>query len=133
MMLENIDLKNIISSIAIVVSVFIAVIGWYCNSQQNRKHEIFKRSLDARIKLLEDYLLFFQNAQKTKSLNGFNKIQVRFYIYGNKDEIEIVKTISSEIEKYKQMTKEIYNNFINLNKLTRDRLRDEIGLKKVDI
>jgi len=132
-MLENIDLKNLISSIAIVVSVFIAVFGWYYNSQQNRKHEIFKRSMDARIKLLEDYLLFFQNAQETKSLDGFNKIQVRFYIYGNKDEIKIVKTISSDIEKNKQMTKEIFDNFIKLNKLTRDRLREEIGLHKIDI
>jgi len=132
-MLENIDLKNIVSSIAIVVSVVIAVFGWYYNSQQNRKHEIFKRSMDARIKLLEDYLLFFYNTYETKSLDGFNEIQVRFYIYGDKDEIEIVKTISSEIEKNKQMTKEIFENFRKLNNLTRDRLREEIGLNKVNI
>jgi hypothetical protein len=132
-MLENINSKDLISSITIIVSVFIAIFGWYYNSKQNRKHEIFKKSLDARIKLLEDYLLFFQKATETKSLDGFNEIQVRFYIYGNKDEIELVKKISSEIEKNKQVTEEIYKTFIKLNNLTRDRLREEIGLEKVDI
>ncbi len=132
-MLENVDLKNIISGIAIVASVLIAVVGWYINSNQNRKHELFKRSMDARIKLLEDYLLFFENALQTKSLNGFNQIQVRFYIYGNKDEIEIVKTIASEIERNKQMTQEIYKKFLELNRLAQNRLRKEIGLDKVDI
>jgi hypothetical protein len=132
-MLENIDIKNIISSITIVVTVLIAVGGWYYNGQQNRKHEIFKRSIDARIKLLEDYLLFFQKAYENKSLDGFNKIQVRFYIYGNDDEIKLVQTISSEIEKNKQMTDEIFENFIKLNNLARGRLREELGLSKLDI
>ncbi len=132
-MLEHIDIKNIISAIAIVVSVLIAVVGWYYNSQQNRKHEIFKRSIDARIKLLEDYLLFFQKAYESKSLDGFNEIQVRFFIYGNDNEIKLIQTISSEIEKNKKMTDEILKNFIKLNSLTRDRLREELGLSKVAI
>ena len=132
-MLENIEIKNIISGLAIVVSVLIAVVGWYYNSRQNRKHEIFKSSMDSRIKLLEDYLLFFQKAYETKSFDDFNKIQVRFYIYGNEDEIKLVQTIASEIEKNKKMTEKIFSDFIKLNNLTRNRLRTELGLPKVNI
>ena len=132
-MLNSLDIKTVISSIAIVVSVLIAVIGWYYNSRQNRKHEIFKRSIDARIKLLEDYLLFIFKATKYKSLDGFNKIQFRFYLYGNADEIKLVKKIASEIEKNKQINSEIMSNIIKLNKIARDRLRKELGLPKIDI
>ena len=132
-MLESCELKNCISAIAIVISTLVAIIGWIYNSKQNRKHEIFKRSIDARIKLLEDYLLFFQNAYETKSLDNFNKIQVRFLIYGNDDEIKLITSIVSEIEKNQKMTDKIWQNFVKLNKITRDRLRKELGLQKVSI
>jgi len=128
-----VEVKDYISGVAIIISATIAISGWIYTANQNRQHEIFKRSLDARVQLLEDYLLFFEKANENKSLDGFNKIQVRFYIYGNEDEIKLVKNIALDIEKNKRMTDQAWKNFIQLNTITRDRLRKELGLSKVSI
>jgi len=127
-----VELKDYISSVAIIVSAIIAISGWIYNGNQNRKQEIFKLSLKSRVQLLEDYLLYYEKANENKTLDGFNKIQVRFNIYGNRDEIKLMEAIALDIEKNKKITNEISKKFKEFNRLIRDNIRKELRLQKIN-
>jgi hypothetical protein len=114
----------------LIIPVIAVVIGWFVNSYLNRKHEISKRRSDYRMETLKNYISFYIEAQKTKSLDGFNDIQVSFLLYGYYDEIKLIKKITNLIttqpknfEWLKLMTE--------LNILARNRLRTELELPKV--
>lgn len=98
-------------------------------SELNRKHEISKRRSDYRIETLKDYISFYIEAQKTKSLDGFNDIQVSFYLYGYDDEIELIEKITNLITTQPK-NPEWLKIMTELNILIRNRLRAELGLPK---
>jgi len=96
----------------------------------NRRHEINKRRADHRIDTLRSYISFYVEAQKSKSLDGFNEIQVSFYLYGYDDEIELVEKITDIVTRQPK-NPEWLKLMTDLNILVRNRLRTEIGLPKV--
>ena len=119
-----------ISDWLLILSVIIVMIGWFVNSNLNRKHEISKRRSDYRIETLENYISFYIEAQNTKSLDGFNDIQVSFYLYGYDDEIELIERITNLITTQPK-NPEWLELMTELNILIRNRLRTELGLPKV--
>jgi hypothetical protein len=72
------------SDYILLLSAAIVVIGWFVNSYLNRRHEITKKRIDHRLDTLKNYISFYIEAQKSNSLDGFNDIQVSFYLYGYK-------------------------------------------------
>jgi len=119
-----------ISDYILIISAIIVVIGWFVNSDLNRRHEISKRRSDYRIETLKNYTSFYIEAQKTKSLEAFNDIQVSFYLYGYDDEIELVEKIATLVTTQPK-NPEWLKLLTDLNILTRNRLRTELGLPKV--
>lgn len=119
-----------ISDVILLISALIVVIGWFVNSHFNHEHEISKRRSDYRIETLENYVSFYIKAQKTKSLDGFNDIQVSFYLYGYNDEIELIEKIT-KIVTTNPKGPEWLKLMNDLNILIRNRLRIELGLPKV--
>lgn len=118
------------SDYILILSAVIVVIGWFVNSDLNRKHEIATRRTEHRIDTLKNYISFYIEAQKIKSLNGFNDIQISFYLYGYDDEIELVDKITT-IVTTQPKNSEWLKLMEELNILTRNRLRTELGLPKV--
>ena len=121
-----------ISDYILLLSATIVVIGWFVNSYLNRRHEITKKRIDHRIDILKNYISFYIEAQKSKSLDGFNHIQVSFYLYGYDDEIELIEKITNIITT-EPKNPEWLKLMTELNILIRNRLRTEIGLPKVKI
>ena len=89
-----------------------------------------KERITRRLKLLEDYLHFFVTAQKAKSLDGWNDIQLSFMLYGYNDEINLVVKIT-EIITTQPKNQSWMTLMTELNVLARNRLRDELGLPKI--
>lgn len=114
----------------LILSTIIVVTGWFVNSWLNRKHEIAKERMGYRVDTLKNFISFYIEAQKSKSLDGFNDIQVSFYLYGHDDEIELVEEVTKIITTHPN-NPEWLKLMANLNILTRDKLRKELGLSKV--
>jgi hypothetical protein len=112
------------------LSAIIVVIGWFVNSELNRRHEITKKRIDHRIDTLKNYISFYVEAQKSKSLDGFNDIQVSFYLYGYVDEIDLIEKIT-DIMTTQSKNPEWLKLMTELNILIRNRLRKELGLPQV--
>ena len=119
-----------ISDVILLISALIVVIGWFVTSHFNHEHEISKRRSDYRIETLKNYTSFYIEAQKTKSLEGFNDIQVSFYLYGYDDEIELVEKIATLVTTQPN-NPEWLKLLTDLNILSRNKLRTELGLPKV--
>ncbi|WP_269620031.1 hypothetical protein [Zhongshania sp. BJYM1] len=119
-----------VSDCILLLSAIIVVVGWFVNSYLNRRHEIAKKRIDHRLETLKSYLSFFIEAQKSKSLDGFNDVQVSFYLYGYDDEIELVEKITS-IVTTKPDNPEWLKLLTDLSILVRNRLRKQLGLPKV--
>ncbi|PMM37993.1 hypothetical protein BCT55_09135 [Vibrio splendidus] len=116
--------------IILAVSAIIVVIGWFVNSYFIRKHEIAKIRSEYRIDTLKNYISFYIEAQNTKSLDGFNEIQVQFYLYGYNDEITLIEKIAQTVTT-EPNNPEWLQTMQKLNILVRNKLRVEIGLPKV--
>ena len=114
----------------LILSVIIVVAGWFVNSCLNRRHEIAKERMGYRVDTLKNFISFYIEAQKSKSLDGFNDIQVSFHLYGHDDEIELVEEIAKIITTQPDNPKWLIL-MGNLNVLTRNKLREELGLSKV--
>ncbi len=119
-----------ISDCILLLSAIIVVVGWFVNSYLNRRHEIAKKRIDHRLETLKNYLSFYIEAQKSKSLDGFNDVQVSFYLYGYDDEIELVERITT-IVTTQPNNPEWLKLLTDLNILVRNRLRKQLGLPKV--
>lgn len=119
-----------VSDCILLLSAIIVVVGWFVNSYLNRRHEIAKKRIDHRLETLKSYLAFYIEAQKSKSLDGFNEVQVSFYLYGYDDEIELVEKITS-IVTTQPNNPEWLKLLTDLNILVRSRLREQLGLPKV--
>ena len=65
-------------------------------------------------------------------MDGFNDIQVSFYLYGYDDEIELVEKITN-IVITQPKNPEWLKLMTELNILIRNRLRTELGLPEVKI
>ena len=116
----------------LIVSASIVVIGWFVNSWLKRRQEIANRRSDFRIETLKAYIAFYLEAQEKKSLDGFNDVQVAFYLYGYKDEIDLIKQIA-DIVTTDSNNPEWLKLMTELNILIRNRLRKELRLPRVAI
>lgn len=114
----------------LIVSAVIVIAGWFVNSELNRRHEVTVRKIEHRIETLKEYISFYIEAQKTKSLDGFNDVQVSFYLYGYNDEIALIEKIAETVTNDPN-NPEWLRLMHDLNLLVRNRLRDELGLPKV--
>lgn len=117
-------------NIILTVSAVIVILGWFVNNHLNRKHEISKIRSEYRIDTLKSFISFYIEAQNTKSLDGFNEMQVAFYLYGYDDEILLIKRIA-EIVTTDAKNPEWLKTMLDLNILVRNKLRVELGLPKV--
>ena len=113
-----------------ISSATIVVVGWFVNGYLNRRHEIAKKRMDHRLETLKNYLSFYVEAQKSKSLNGFNDVQVSFYLYGYDDEIKLIERITTIVTNA-PTNPEWLKLLTDLNVLVRNRLRKQLGLPKV--
>ena len=119
-----------ITLISAIIAAFIVAVGWFVTGDLNRKHDIATRRADHRISTLKNYVAFYIEAEKTKSLAGFNEIQVGFYLYGYTKEIELVRKIA-DIVTNEPANPEWLALMRELNILCRNNLREELGLEKV--
>ncbi|WP_252109375.1 MULTISPECIES: hypothetical protein [unclassified Halomonas] len=113
-----------------ISSATIVVVGWFVNGFLNRRHEIAKKRMEQRLETLKNYLSFYVEAQKSKSLDGFNDVQISFYLYGYNDEIELIERITAIVTKTPK-DPEWLKLLTDLNVLVRNRLRGQLGLPKV--
>ena len=113
-----------------ISSATIVVVGWFVNGYLNRRHEIAKKRMDHRLETLKNYLSFYVEAQKSKSLNGFNDVQVSFYLYGYDDEIKLIERITTIVTNA-PTNPEWLKLLTDLNVLVRNRLRKQLDLPKV--
>lgn len=91
-----------------IVSVLVIVIGWFLNSELNRRNEIAKKRLEFRLDILNLMLDTFNDMQEhiitTNSLNGNNKLVAALYralsrlaFFGKQDEKILCEVISKKM------------------------------------
>lgn len=119
-----------ISDYIFLLSAIIVVVGWFVNSWLNRRHEIAKKRIDHRLETLKKYLSFYKKAQNSRSLDGFNDVQVSFYLYGYDDEIALIERITNTVTTDPD-NPEWLRLLTTLNILVRNRLREQLGLPEV--
>ena len=120
-----------ISDYILLISATIVVLGWFTNDLLNRRLQISLRRTDYRMSTLKNYISFYIEAHDKRSLDGFNDIQVSFYLYGYDDEIELVKKIADLVTTQRD-DGEWLKLMRDLNVISRNRLRAELGLQKVE-
>jgi len=113
-----------------VFAILIVVLGWGVTANFNRKHAISIRRTDHRIDTLKNFISFYIKAQNAKSLDGFNGIQVEFYLYGYDDEIELVQEIARLVTTKGGVSQGL-ELLPQLNVLCRNNLRKELELPLV--
>ena len=120
-----------ISDYILLISATIVVLGWFTNDLLNRRLQISLRRTDYRMSTLKNYISFYIEANDKRSLDGFNDIQVSFHLYGYDDEIELVKKIADLVTTQRD-DGEWLKLMRDLNVISRNRLRAELGLQKVE-
>jgi hypothetical protein len=115
----------------LIISALVVIAGWFVNSELNRRHEVAVKKTEYRIETLKEYVSFYIQAQESKSLEGFNDVQVSFYLYGYNDEIELIKNIAEAVKREPNNPKWL-QLMHKLNLLVRNRLRDELGLPAIN-
>jgi hypothetical protein len=123
-----------------IISAVIVVFGWFINSYLNRRHEIFKKRLDFRLKMLESYVLVAESLEKLLNpkntmpntqdfIDKLEKAQVCILLYGTMEEIEIIKDITTLAQQNKHKDLKIRSSeFMNL---IRANLRSELGFNSL--
>lgn len=135
--LQNLEAKEWV----MLFSASIVVFGWFINSRLNRKHEIFKKRLDYRLKMLESYVsaamtlerIFNPNQTKdrkeltTEFLDQLENSQTQILLFGSKSEIELINEIMTFAKQDKH--EEMKNKSGQLMLLIRKNLRSELGME----
>lgn len=126
-----------------LISVLAVVIGWIVNSKLNRKHEIFKKRLDYRLKMRESYIpaaatlekLFNPaNTEKTEELCKefiayLESSQIQILMFGTPSEIRQIEQIVQLARLNKHV--EMKNASAALMSSLRENLRQELGFETV--
>jgi len=127
-----------------VVSVVVVVVGWIINGILNKRHEIFKKRLDFRLKMLDSYILAAIALERLVQCRaGVDKIeeltreflgkledaQVQILIYGSSGEISAINEIVGFAEKNGHNNLKIKSNeFMNI---VRKNIRKELRMKAI--
>ena len=98
-------------------------------NMQTQRHILLQK----RTQMFQSYLEFFAKAQKSKKLDGIEKIQLNFFMFGTKDEIDLISNIVVEVAKKKKMTEQAYKGLIELNNIALSTIREELGLEKIEV
>lgn len=127
-----------------VVSVGVVVVGWIINGVLNKRHEIFKKRLDFRLKMLDSYILAAIALERLVQCRaGVDKIedltqdflgkledaQVKIFFYGSSGEISAINEIVGFAEKNDHNNIKIKSNeFMNIIRIN---LRKELRMKAI--
>lgn len=128
-----------------IASVIVIVLGWFINGVLNRRHEIFKKRTDYRLEMFDSYSSFAFLLEKTYNTNNKEKAdalmkelvikleeaQVKILLYGTQDEADLINEITSLAQNNKGV--EVKNKSATLMRLISDKLRLQLGLKKINI
>jgi len=128
-----------------IFSVAAVILGWFVNSWFNRRHEIFKKRLDYRLKMLESYIpvaatlekvLNPKNSHKRSELTielveNLEHAQVQFIMYGTEYEIECINRVM--VLAQKDLLPDMKNTSAALIVSIRDSLRGELGMERLAV
>ncbi|TXJ28263.1 MAG: hypothetical protein E6Q24_05640 [Chitinophagaceae bacterium] len=119
-------------------SVLAVAIGWFVNNHLSRRNEISKKKLEYRLPALKAFLKIWNYLQDHPQDRFSNKkeytaiieeVREGFQLYGMPDEIELFESfIKHETGEQKDFSKAKYD-IEKLNKLVRERIRGELGIK----
>ena len=113
-----------------LISVIIVIVGWFANSYLNRRHEIFKKRLDYRLKMLDSYVqvaaALVKNSPNFVDLLG--EAQVQILLFGTEEEVKKIKVVVEAAKNNNHS--DLFNISGQLMQLIRNNLRSELNLKK---
>jgi len=118
----------------LIISAGVVVLGWFVNSELNRRHEMAKKRMEYRLDALHSFLPVLFSMQKYENpfiddpelLGNLEKARSNFQLYGLSDEIDIFENMVKALEK-KDVS--IFNKKMSeLISLVRKRIRAEVGL-----
>lgn len=121
-----------------IVSVIAIIVGWFINSWLNRRNEIAKERLKYRMDTLQSIITLLSELQESSlvkkgDISHLNRLirdtLTKFYIYGEKDEIELCKFLRKAINDKNNI--EFENSLNKLTELVKNRIRQELQLSKL--
>lgn len=121
-----------------IVSVTVLVIGWFINSWLNRRNEIAKERLKYRMDTLQSIITVLSEIQESSlakdgDISHLNRLirdtLTKFYIYGEKDEIELCKDLRKAINDKNNI--EFEKSLNELAELVKNRIRQELRLSQL--
>jgi hypothetical protein len=129
-----------IKDFIILASAFIVAIGWFVTGYLNRVKDVAQKRLEYRLDALEAFLPVWFSIQKDKNallqpdiFAQLEEARKKFYLYGFKDEIDLMEQLFSAI--YNNKLDEVNSTLSKLTGLVRSRIRKELKINpysKVD-
>lgn len=119
-----------------IVAFLIIIVGWFVNSQLNRRHEMAKKRMEYRLDALQSFVpLFFEMSESRIRFDShfhekFAATRTKFQLYCHKNEIDAFERLIATI---KSKDDSAYTNALrDLIRLVREGIRRELGLSKYD-
>ena len=121
-----------------LIPSILVVVGWFVNDYLNRNHEVAKRRLEHRLKMLKSFMPIYLSIVKNKDEKGGPLVADKtlskklddaledFYLLGHKDEIDLYADFSDGL-KSKDGNK-FWTALVSLRDLTRNRVRAELEI-----
>ena len=127
--------------ILVIIGFIITVISWLTNSYFNRQNEKFKRWLDYRVELLNDFLIdadkFIKDNRMIDLWNLLWTFRYKLFLFwSNKENYLCDKVLKSLLknEWTDEEKEKIFNkNFTDFRKLLLNNFRNNIGLENINL
>ncbi|HHF2997955.1 TPA: hypothetical protein ACPJ01_004450 [Vibrio diabolicus] len=128
----------VLNSVLTFSGFLIVSLGWFVTGWLNRRLEVSKQRMTLRQSALDSVIEVGKQINK-QTIDGasIEKAQVQLLIYGYPDEIALVNKLVSICtsvnggQPSQAQVKELIETNVKLMNLVRDRIRKQVGLKKL--
>lgn len=129
--------------ITTLISVLLAIAGWFFVAWRNRKQEIEKIRLPLRVEMLKSAIVCLEIFKQSVSQKNHDKISmkecqkmilsinVEIQLIGKNKELKLWREFCDSLQKETRDVEAIKQAFIKLISLLRDNLRKELLLSKM--
>ena len=139
----EVNIGQIIVSALSVITILIAIIGWFVNQYLNRRNEKLKRRSECRLDMLHTIIDFRYIFVRKEFFDNdidelYKKIHLKVQIYGEIEEIkllnelvkimEIINSKKQIEETYSKKLVDILNKFVEI---AITKIRKELKLKEI--
>ena len=140
--INEINIGQIFVLLLTVITILIAVIGWFVNRRFNRQNEKLKKQSKYRIEMFSDFLQFtfeYKNKNRDDLIAYLKKLYIKVCILGYKDEIDLYGSVHNKFVPMlnsgtatETEINELEKVIIDVSHIIQNRIRKELKLEEIE-